>query len=83
MQCHYVSPQMEYWDKHLGMVAFAINNTWQESAQETPLFLDRGRHSKTVLNLGLPCKGISQGQHTSDATSGEFLRKVLTNMSHD
>ena len=29
MLCHYVSPQMDDWDKHLGMVQFAINNAWQ------------------------------------------------------
>ena len=73
---HYVSPQMDDWDKHLGMIHFAINNAWQESVQETPFLLKHGRHPKTVLNLALPYKGNSQGQPTRNPAACEFLRKM-------
>ena len=57
------------------MVHFA-NNAWQKFVQETPLFLNHGRHPKAVLSLGLPCKGNSQGQPTRNPASSEFLQKM-------
>ncbi|KAL0047955.1 hypothetical protein WJX82_004152 [Trebouxia sp. C0006] len=33
---------------------FAINNAWQETAQETPHFLNFARHPRTSLTVGLP-----------------------------
>ena len=72
----FVSPHMDDWDKCLGMVQFAINNAWQESVQETPFFLNHGRHPKTVLTRGLPAKGNSQGQPTKNPASGEFVQKM-------
>ena len=47
---------MQDWDKHLSSVQFSINNAWQETVQETPMFLNRGRHPKSPLTVQLPDK---------------------------
>ena len=44
------------WDKHLSSVQFAINDAWQETVQETPMFLNHGRHPKSPLTVLLPDK---------------------------
>ena len=51
-----VSADMLDWDKHLSSVQFAINNAWQETVQETPMFLNHGRHPKSPLTVLLPDK---------------------------
>jgi hypothetical protein len=51
---HYVSPMQNAWDKLLPMVEFAINNTRQDSTQETPFFLNYGRHPHTPVSVQLP-----------------------------
>ena len=53
---HYVSADMLDWDKHLSSAQFAINNAWQETVQETPMFLNHGRHPKSPLTVLLPDK---------------------------
>ena len=53
---HFVSADMLDWDKHLSSVQFAINNAWQETVQETPMFLNHGRHPKSPLTVLLPDK---------------------------
>ena len=40
------------------MVQFAIDNSWQETVQETPHFLNFGRHPKTSLTVGLPSRQL-------------------------
>ena len=61
---HYVSPQMNDWDKHFGMVQFAIDNAWQEAVQEADfavasfwetVILHVGGHTKPALLVGVPC----------------------------
>jgi hypothetical protein len=41
---HYVSPTHNDWDKWLPLLQFATNNSWQESIQSTPFFLNTGAH---------------------------------------
>ena len=53
---HFVSADMQDWDQHLSSVQFAINNAWQETVQETPMFLNHGRHPKSPLTVQLPDK---------------------------
>ena len=73
---------MNDWDKHKGMVQFAVNNAWQEPVQETPFVLHYGKHPRTVLTLGLPIngtgrrKGNSLGQPTKNPASGEFVERL-------
>ena len=44
---HCIAADMRDWDKHLKSAQFAMNKSWQESVQETPMFLNRGRHQVT------------------------------------
>ena len=53
---HFIAADMQDWDRHLATVQFSINNAWQESVQETPMFLNRRRHPKTPLTEDLPDK---------------------------
>jgi RNase H-like domain found in reverse transcriptase/Reverse transcriptase (RNA-dependent DNA polymerase)/Integrase zinc binding domain/Chromo (CHRromatin Organisation MOdifier) domain/gag-polyprotein putative aspartyl protease len=48
---HYVGPDQRDWDQHLDAAEFAINNSWQESVQETPFMLNYGFHPNTPLSL--------------------------------
>ena len=73
---HYVSPAMNDWDKCLGMAQFAINNAWHESVQETPFFLNYGRHPRTVMTVGLPDKEKGKAAATKNPASGEFLHQM-------
>ena len=50
---HFVSPTMTNWDGLLVHAQFAINNAWQESVQNTPFFLNHGRHPRTPLGASL------------------------------
>ena len=47
----YVSPFHDDWDDHLDMAEFAINDTWQESVQQTPFMLNYGQHPLNFLTL--------------------------------
>ena len=47
---HYVSPRQDDWDKCLPLAEFAVNNSWQESVQSTPFFLNYGHHPLTPLS---------------------------------
>ena len=51
---HFVASDMRDWDQHLKTAQFAINNSWQESVQETPMFLNTGRHPRSPLTVNLP-----------------------------
>ena len=51
---HFVSADMRDWDKHLKIAQFAINNSWQESVQETPMYLNRGRHPRAPVTVKMP-----------------------------
>ena len=44
---HFVSPTMTNWDELLVHAQFEINNAWQESVQNTPFYLNHGRHPRT------------------------------------
>lgn len=48
---HYVSPTQTDWDQHLSHVEFAINNSWQESLQNTPFCACYGQHPHTPTTL--------------------------------
>ena len=60
---YFVTPTMTNWDHLLVHAHFAINNAWQEPVQNTPFFLNHGRHPRTPLGAslkrgrGTPSKG--------------------------
>ena len=43
---NFVGADMSDWDRHLALIHFAIDNAWQESVQNTPFFLNHGRHHR-------------------------------------
>ena len=43
---HYVHPKQNNWDELLAPAEFAINNAYQSSIKDTPLFLNYGRHPR-------------------------------------
>ena len=44
---------MTNWDELLVSAQFAVNNAWQESVQNTPFYLNHGRHPRTPLGASL------------------------------
>ena len=45
---------MTDWDKRLCLAQFAINNSWHETVQQTPFYLNHGRAAATPLDILLP-----------------------------
>jgi hypothetical protein len=54
---HFVNPLQINWDSLLPVAVFAINNAWQESIGNTPIFLNYGQHPQTPLTW--TCAGES------------------------
>ena len=48
---HYVNDRQDDWDFLLPAIEFQINNTWQESIQSTPFFLNYGYHPTLPVDL--------------------------------
>ena len=48
---HYITPKMDTWDLMLPVLEFAINNSYQESIQDTPFYLNYGRHPRMPDDL--------------------------------
>lgn len=51
---HYVNNRQDNWDKLLPMLEFAVNNSYQSSVDNTPFFLNYGKHPRTPADLHLP-----------------------------
>jgi hypothetical protein len=50
---HFVSPTHDDWDDKIPAIEFAINNAWQESIQNSPFFLNHGRHPRSPFTVRL------------------------------
>jgi hypothetical protein len=48
---HYVNARQSNWCELLPMAEFAINNSWNESVQNTPFFLNYGQHPQTPMSV--------------------------------
>jgi hypothetical protein len=53
---NYVNAAQSDWDRWLPVVQFAINNSWQQSVQATPFYLNSGMHPDTPTTVALPRK---------------------------
>ena len=51
---HFVNPTQDDYDTLLPVLEFAINNSFQESIQDTPFFLNYGRHPRVPSDVRLP-----------------------------
>ena len=50
---HYVNPKQNNWDELLSSAEFAVNNAYQASIQDTPFYLNYGRHPRVPSDLTL------------------------------
>eukprot|EP00983_Pelagomonas_calceolata_P033030 1034935-Pelagomonas_calceolata.AAC.1 len=62
----YVGYAQDDWDEKLACAEFAINNSWQESVQNTPFFLNYGQHPLTPATVQL----LSRVQRASEYAEG-------------
>ncbi len=53
---HYVSPRQDNWDDLLAPLEFAVNNAFNESIQDTPFYLNYGRHPRLPTDLNMAKK---------------------------
>ena len=67
---HYVNPRQSDWDELLGMVEFAINNSWHESVQNTPFYLNYCRHPRHPLNRRHPYGRSPAAQEMAERMAG-------------
>jgi hypothetical protein len=58
---HFVSPTQHDWHKHLPLIEFAINSSYNESTQSTPFYLMYGCHPMTPL--------LRDAKHKSDSAA--------------
>jgi hypothetical protein len=69
---HFVSVTLDDWDLLLSRAEFAHNNAFHESVQETPFYLNHGRHPRT------PMGGKRDDVYPDSAAFVERLRSTLT-----
>lgn len=69
MMRHYITPKMDTWDVMLPVLEFAINNSWQESIQDTPFYLNYGRHPRMPDDL-------EARKPSTDSRAHDFIRNI-------
>jgi hypothetical protein len=75
---HYVRSDQTDWEYWLPMVEFAINNSWHSSIQNTPFFLNYGRHPRFPTEFVL--LAAKRGREPDDKVPA--VRSMIQNM-HD
>ena len=75
---HYVRADQTDWDSWLPMVEFAINNSWHSSINNTPFFLNYGRHPRSPTEFVL--LAAKRGREPDDKVPA--VRNMIQNM-HD
>ena len=73
----YVSPNLTHWDTHLKHIQFAINNAWQETVQNTPFFINHGRHAKTPLTAWIPQRTDKTTENTGSADYAQKMQQII------
>lgn len=66
---HYITPKMDTWDTMLPVLEFAINNSYQESIQDTPFYMNYGRHPRMPDDL-------RNKKPSKDARAFDFIRNI-------
>ena len=75
---HYVRADQTDWDSWLPMVEFAINNSWHSSVNNTPFFLNYGRHPRSPTEFVL--LAAKRGREPDDKVPA--VKSMIQNM-HD
>lgn len=65
---HYVSPTQIDWDRHLPLVEFAINNSYNESIRNTPFRLNHVFEPKTPADTDF--------KHLKSPTAAEYAQEM-------
>ena len=74
---HYVNPVQSDWDMFLSTAEFAINNAWHESVQNTPFFLNHGRHPRCPMTSALDLSPSPAAQNFSSAWQSALSKAKL------
>jgi hypothetical protein len=72
---HYVSIEQDDWDECLDAVEFAVNNSYQESIQNTPFMLNYGQHPLTPASVDVDFKAPRAASFTRDLQEALALAK--------
>jgi hypothetical protein len=73
---HYVRADQTDWDTFLPMVEFALNNSWHSSLNNTPFFLNYGRHPRSPTEFML--RAARRGREPDDKVPA--VRNMIQNM---
>jgi transposase InsO family protein len=63
----YTRSSQDEWDELIAMAEFAMNNSKNSSTQETPFYLNYGRHPKSPLALGVEIRKPRKGYDNPNA----------------
>ena len=63
----YTRTAQDAWDELLAMAEFAMNNSKNSSTQESPFYLNYGRHPKSPLALGVEIRKPHKGYDNPNA----------------
>ena len=67
---HYINPKQNNWEELLAPAEFAINNAYQASIQDTPFYLNSGRHPRLPSDLNLARKP------SKDPAAADFIGNI-------
>ena len=70
---HYVNPKQNNWDELLSCAEFAVNNAYQASTQDTPFYLNYGKHPRLPTDLTLSCE---RKKAVKDAKAVGFIGNI-------
>ena len=70
---HYVNPKQNNWDELLSCAEFAVNNAYQASTQDTPFYLNYGKHPRLPSDLTLSCE---RKKAVKDAKAVDFIGNI-------
>ena len=64
---NYTRSSQDQWDELLAMAEFAMNNSKNNSTNETPFYLNYGRHPRSPLALGVEIRKPMKGYDNPNA----------------
>ena len=70
---HYVNPRQNNWDELLSCADFAVNNAYQASTQDTPFYLNYGKHPRLPSDLTLSSE---RKKAVKDAKAVDFIGNI-------
>ena len=77
---HYVNPKQNNWDELLSCAEFAVNNAYQASTQDTPFYLNYGKHPRLPTDLTLSCE---RKKAVKDAKAVDFIGNIEKAVAKD